>query len=327
MTEAEQRKLNTIRQNVPKVYEAGHTKGFAEGEAVGKEVGYADGYSAGETEGREAGYADGKQSGYTEGYSAGEIVGKEAGYAEGYTKGETAGKEAGRTEGYSDGYSAGEAAGIEAAKKAEYDVLWDTIQGDGGYKDYSFFLSQKFWTKENFKPKYDIRPTNLYMFCFLQRSLGIDMVAVCEECGIVFDTSKCESFQYGLGYGVFTRLGVIDTRSAENLSTQMFFNGGILHTVEKLIVKESQGFNNYTFSGCEHLTNLFIEGTIGQNGLNLQGSRKLTHDSLMSILNALKDYSADTSGTAWIVTIGEANRAKLTEDELYIAEAKGWEVK
>jgi hypothetical protein len=69
-----------------------------------------------------------------------------------------------------------------------------------------------------------------------------------------------------------------------------------------------------------------MDGAIGQNGFDVHWSTKLTHDSLMSIINHLSDKSSDTSGTTWTITLGTENIAKLTDDEIAIAEAKGWEV-
>ena len=80
------------------------------------------------------------------------------------------------------------------------------------------------------------------------------------------------------------------------------------------------------FGMCRNLTHLIFEGVIGTSGLNVQVCN-LTHDSLMSIINTLKDYSADTSGTIWTVTIGSENYAKLTDEEIEIAQQKGWYLK
>ena len=78
------------------------------------------------------------------------------------------------------------------------------------------------------------------------------------------------------------------------------------------------------FSGCSGLINVTFEGTIGQNDLNFTQSTKLSHDSLMGIINALKDYSG--SGTTHTVTLGSANLSadKLSDAEKAIATEKGW---
>jgi hypothetical protein len=86
----------------------------------------------------------------------------------------------------------------------------------------------------------------------------------------------------------------------------------------KLVVHENLKYTN-TFSNCPALTTLIIEGTIGQNGFDVSSCTKLSHDSLMSIINALK---SGVSGLT--VTLGSANLAKLTDAEKAIATQKGW---
>ena len=51
----------------------------------------------------------------------------------------------------------------EAGKKAEHDVFWDVCQNYGNRTDYSNAFGGQGWRPDNFKPKYDIRPTNGYM--------------------------------------------------------------------------------------------------------------------------------------------------------------------
>lgn len=59
--------------------------------------------------------------------------------------------------------------------------------------------------------------------------------------------------------------------------------------------------------------------------LNLMDSTKLTHDSLMNIINKL--YDIKTLGCrAQALVIGPSNLTKLTEEEIAIATSKGWNV-
>jgi hypothetical protein len=118
-----------------------------------------------------------------------------------------------------------------------------------------------------------------------------------------------------------TRVGVIDIRKATILANMFAYSG--IQTIDKIIVAETTPMGNFPGVMTE-LENITFEGTIGQNGLNIQWSTKLTHESLMSIINALQDKSADTSGTVWTVTLGAANIAKLTAEEQQIAHKKGW---
>lgn len=212
--------------------------------------------------------------------------------------------------------------GVTDGKQAEYDAFWDGVQDYGNRTAYEQFFSPAF-TEKNFFPKYIIRLVGLNRYAFRGFAFSGDLAQRLEDCKVSIDTSECTEFSGGFSAAYFvTRLPhfiLIGT----NL-VQTFYNMQSLQTFS-VTVDENTQFNS-TFDRCNSLANLTIEGTIGQNGFNVSWS-PLTHDSLMSIFNALKDYSEDTSGTDWIVTIGESNRAKLTDEELYIAESKGWEVK
>ena len=76
------------------------------------------------------------------------------------------------------------------------------------------------------------------------------------------------------------------------------------------------------FDGSSALKDIIIEGEISYNGVNFVVSTKLTHDSLMSIINHLKDFSGTT--TTMTCTLGATNLAKLTDAEKAIATEKGW---
>ena len=90
------------------------------------------------------------------------------------------------------------------------------------------------------------------------------------------------------------------------------------------------------FYNCSALTNFGGFKNLGQAysttqsanyyeyKLDLSSCTKLTHDSLMSIINALYDYSGTT--TTRTVTLGTDNKNKLTEAEIAIATQKGWSV-
>lgn len=96
--------------------------------------------------------------------------------------------------------------------------------------------------------------------------------------------------------------------------------------VKKIAVVRSTSSTIYStdnFLECYALEEIAFEGEIGQN-INFQWSHLLTHDSLMSIINALVDYSEDTSGTTYTLTLGADNIAKLSAEEIAIIENKGW---
>lgn len=219
--------------------------------------------------------------------------------------------------------------GYEDGQKAEHDQFWN------GYfvttRVGEFMFAGKGWNDDTFRPPVGtvIQPTYAYM---MFAGTGItDLVELCNRYNVVIDFSKSTSFNYTFytGYSsssFLTHIGEIDTTSASTL-INICYAASRLRIIDKFILKSdgTQKFGD-SFRSCSALENITIEGVIGQNGLNFQWSTKLTHDSLISILNALKDYSADTSGTTYLITLGPTNLAKLTNDEIAIAEAKGWEV-
>ena len=73
------------------------------------------------------------------------------------------------------------------------------------------------------------------------------------------------------------------------------------------------------FNGCYNLTNLKV-GKITKN-FRFAVAGKLTHESLLNVIAAL----AETE-TTQTLTIGAANLAKLSEEEIAAATEKGWTV-
>lgn len=179
----------------------------------------------------------------------------------------------------------------EAGQKSEYDRFWDAYQ-TGTYQNQ---FSGKMWKNSTFKPKYDIKPTSTGYMLFYYSGIKGDLVSILDELGVTLDTSECKSFQYTFGYSEFTRIGVIDMRNATNLNTAMLstFQGAKVETIDKLIFRDdgTQTFSNNAFQNCANLINLTIEGTIGQNGFNVQWSPLLSRESIDSILDHLKDFT------------------------------------
>lgn len=205
-------------------------------------------------------------------------------------------------------------AGYAAGKQAEYDTFWDEYQQNGTRTSYEHAFMGPGWTDVSYNPKYPIVAKNAYSMYSNSRItevLNIDTSGATSAVSIFYNTSA-------------ERIGTVSFEATVALQTT-FNNSRKLHTIERVILTAANTYTN-PFNNCTALENLTIEGTIGQNGFNVQWSTKLTHDSLMSIINALKDYSADTSGTTYTVTLGTENIAKLTEEELAIAYLKGWDV-
>ena len=220
--------------------------------------------------------------------------------------------------GWNEGMSEGYNHGLEEGKQAEYDRFWNLYQPNGNEPTgYSGAFSGNRWTMDTFTPKYDIVPSGAQNMFW--NSAITDLVAACERQGIKLDFSQNSSTQWGnaFSYARSTRLGKISAEGAQFSAT---FSNAHAHTIEKLIVSETTSYGS-AFVNCSKLQNITFEGVIGKSGLNLSYSPLLTHDSLMSVINCLKDYSS-TSG--YTVTLGATNLDKLTDSEKAIATQKGW---
>ncbi|MDO5478291.1 MAG: hypothetical protein Q4G23_03915 [Clostridia bacterium] len=187
---------------------------------------------------------------------------------------------------------------FEEGKATERDEFWGGLQDYGNEigRNYYYFFAYTRFTDALYNPEYPI---------------------ICSEVA-------------NGGQNVFYNTCLTDTKVpiyANSLNIGgMFYRARQMKYIRGLVLKESTTFAN-AFTECNNLEKLIVSGIIGQNGFNVQWSTKLTHDSLMSIINALEDKTADTSGTEWIVTLGDENKAKLTDSELAIAENRGWTVK
>lgn len=213
-------------------------------------------------------------------------------------------------------------AGREAGKQEEYDRFWDMIQAHGTRTEYNEAFGK--WDCEYIRPKYKDIQLSGYADAIFSSNHSLKKIE--KE---YFDFSKTPSMTTTANYTFFycDKLLEIQDIGLPSMTSYIgtFQTDLELHTIEKLRCEEGTRWDN-TFLNCYELVNIEIEGTIGQNGVNLQWSTKLSHDSLMSFINNLKDYSADTSGTEWIITFGSENLAKLTEDEKNIIYDKGWNV-
>lgn len=77
---------------------------------------------------------------------------------------------------------------------------------------------------------------------------------------------------------------------------------------------------NGIFSGCAGLTT--VTGAFrAATALSLSDSPRLTHDSLVTIIDGLS-----TVTTTVALTLGSVNTAKLTDEEIAVATSKGWTV-
>ena len=192
--------------------------------------------------------------------------------------------------------------------KSWYDAFWDNFQSFSGQETQCMFAG-KGWTKEIFKPKRDIKVKNGYLF-FYNNNMAEDLSQLLSNLGVKLDTSEMFNGQYLFWYSRFTRVPEIDIRATTSTGqTQEMFRTNSLVTVDKLIVKEENIYNQYMFNGATNLKNITIEGVIGNN-FDIQYC-PLTKESITSVINALS-----SSATGKTVTFKKtAKEAAFTQEE------------
>ncbi len=201
----------------------------------------------------------------------------------------------------------------DAGKQAERNEFWGKYQDYGNRTDYRYAFAYEGWNDNILQPQYLISPTNAYYMCYVNSQITTFPYADFSNCtDVTRFFAQCPNLEY---------LPEIDLSSAKECH-QCFRNSPKLKRIEKLIVSETTGAGTpidfYTDYGLEHC---IFEGVLGIS-VNLGWSGKLDYESLMSLINALKDYS--DSGTTKTLTLGSTLLAKLTDEEKAIATQKGW---
>lgn len=133
-----------------------------------------------------------------------------------------------------------------------------------------------------------------------------------------FNTSNVTSFAYTF-------------RSCSNLKTVPKLNAEKVITLTS-VFESCSALEN--FGGFENLGKAYTRQTTNYSvyTLTLSACTKLTHDSLMNVINNLYDlnltYDVANGGTLYTqqLILGSTNLAKLTEEEIAIAINKGWTV-
>lgn len=166
--------------------------------------------------------------------------------------------------------------GFDEGREAEYNEFWDTFQDNGNRYDYNRgFMS---WPNDCYCPKYTIKPK--------------------------YSNALQETFGYS---AIENTLVTIDLSHGTTPLNRSFISASALHTILKLIVVEATTYSQ-SFQNCIALKNLTIEGTIGQNGLNLQWSVMLSRASIESIMSHLSTTTEALSITLSKTAVDNAFR-------------------
>lgn len=149
------------------------------------------------------------------------------------------------------------------------------------------------------------------------------------------NTNKVTSMALMFYYSGITTIPELDTSKVTNVYN-MFYSCSGLITIPKLNfenVNNVSGFlydaaNVVNIGGFENLGKAYLttqSANYTNYGLVLTSCSKLTHDSLMNVINNL--YDIKTKGCKeQRLQLGPTNLAKLTDEEKQIAINKGWNV-
>ena len=126
-----------------------------------------------------------------------------------------------------------------------------------------------------------------------------------------------------IGMLAFERCYALDNvhipNSVEEIATTAFERCTSLATIN--IPNSIKTMSPRAFSSCTALENVTLESGFNANSLDLSVSTLYSVETLVAILEALADRTDDT---AYTLTLGETNLAKLTDEQKAIATDKNW---
>lgn len=169
---------------------------------------------------------------------------------------------------------------------------------------------------------------------------------ICENCEsleeISLDMSNVGTLNTGFAYcKAATKIELLNANKLANLG-YAFMSCSKLKTLdainaENIVNIEGIFYNDWILENLGGFINLgkkynHTRALYTSYNLNLADPSKLTHQSLMNVINNLYDlnlsYKVASGGTLYTqgLYLGSTNLAKLTADEIAIATAKGWSV-
>lgn len=182
--------------------------------------------------------------------------------------------------------------------------------------------------------------SNLTSLPQLDTSKGSDFSYMFSNCTSLksiplLNTSNGTNFNGMFSYCGITTLPQLDTSKGTILG-YMFNSCRSLITIPELDASSAVELNAFitgatnleTFGGLKELGKAYLTTRTANYSyykLDLSGCSKLTYDSLMNVINNLYDIKTAGVQTQQLV-LGSTNLAKLTADEIAIAQEKGWTV-
>ena len=212
--------------------------------------------------------------------------------------------------------------GYQLGAEEQQQAKWLTCI-NGLHNGWIYGFAGKGVNDETFTPYTNIRINSGYNIIGLFTYCGItDLKGIMERYGVSFDLALGASCQNLFANSKCTRIPRLNLDNGTTL--QNAFSGcADLVSIDEIYAPKASSWSN-TFQNCTNLEELRITSAIQLNNFDVHWSAKLSHSSLMSIINALADKTTSTSGTQWVCTLGTDNLNKLNETEIAIATGKGW---
>lgn len=143
------------------------------------------------------------------------------------------------------------------------------------------------------------------------------------ECYIIgyapFNAYSWNNQLSGSYFPYLTKLFFVNCKNITSIGNSVFWRCSSLTTVE--LPDSLTSIGQDVFYGCASLTDVTIKIGFNCNNLNLSASNRYTTETIVSWLEALADR---TGQTAYKLTIGTTNLAKLTAEQKAIATNKNW---
>ena len=201
---------------------------------------------------------------------------------------------------------------FEAGKKAERTAFWDTNLQNGNRTDFQRAYAGGGWSKKNFLPNHDIKPSSAYYagaYMFFQFGFGatesLDLVELAQKQGIVFDFSQVKEFAGTFSSSNISRYGVIDMRNANSCSGAFSqYEPYALIQIDEIISAETTPWLPNSFRYEYNLQEVRFSGVIAAS-TGIPNSGGLSKESIISIINAL---SSTTTGLTFTLQLGAVNR-------------------
>ena len=183
---------------------------------------------------------------------------------------------------------------------------------------------------ESVKIPYGVKKIGDHTFSYCESLTGIDIPdSVTVIANMAFE--KCESLKNitipdsveDIGAYSFQSCIILTSITIPNRTTQIgmyaFLN---CISLSSLVIPSSViNIKNAAFKNCQNLEFVTLGNGFNADKLDLSASTLYTRDTILQWLNALADR---TGQTAYTLTIGATNLAKLTEEDILIATNKNW---